>query len=153
MCMCECVYFAPKPPKSFCSGELAVVKAYLPIWMLCFLHHPAGLACLCKSLETYSPLQLGGLFYFSCICLSKQTYTGKSHSSLVGLEATSTMESSFNHASPELIREASAPSNLAFSILISTLIFNYLLLCVISNGFAMPETLQINELLNWSLCN
>lgn len=129
-----------------CQGPSARMDAVLS-------SSPSRLGCLCRSLETYSPLQPGGLFYFSCIRLCKKTYTGKSRSSLVGLEATPTTESSFNHASPELIRDASAPSNLAFSILISTLIFNYLLLCVISNGFAMPETLQINELLNWSLRN
>ena len=140
---------APKPPKSFYSRELAVVKAHLPVWML--ITQQARMPV--QESRDLVHLQPGGLFYFSCIRLCKQTYTGTRRSSLVGREATPTTESSFNHASPELIRDASAPSNLAFSILISTLIFNHLLLCVISNGFAMPETLQINELLNWSLRN
>lgn len=100
--------------------------------------------------------------HFSVVVFANGHSLQRVITSLVALEAIPIIESCSliqglcqvpPTAPPELIREVLTPSNLAFSILISTLIFNYLLLCVILNGFVMPETLQINELLNWSLCN
>jgi hypothetical protein len=169
VCVCVCLCIAQIAPNDFYAKELSILKAHLCLMVLDdvpFICHKAGPTCpsrtwgRCPVTGNLQPSSLH-IHVTSPYCpVCNWTYlrkilksTGASRSWVPPSYPflciyKSLLSPSHLLLTLQLTRAVSTHFHLAFSILISTLIFNYLLLHVILNGFSLPETLQINELLN-----